>query len=217
MAVVAPWWWRVAAVPHSATMVLHCVLWRHALLLHRARRWGATAAWRCGARWVSTGWHCGLPCSSTRLTAHRVVPRLRSWHDGTNRHGTALSPCPTVACLAVLMPLPYRAGGLAIYSTQVALAIGIRIVYFDLSKLTWVFFSRKGASLSSVKKTLGWHLAKKTLKKFQIKIWKPKWIQIKKILTTKLYNFSRSTTFILLLSSFDKVKINLFTNFTSLL
>jgi len=52
-------------------------------------------------------------------------------------------------------------------------------------------------------------------RKFQIEFWSPKWIQIKKFSTTKLYNFSRSTIFILL-SSFDKVKINLFTKFTCL-
>ena len=38
-----------------------------------------------------------------------------------------------------------------------------------------------------------------------------------KFFTIKLYNFSKSTTFILIISSFDKAKINLFTDFTSLL
>ena len=39
---------------------------------------------------------------------------------------------------------------------------------------------------------------------------------MKKISTTKLYNFSRSTTFILIISLFDKVMATLLTKSTSL-
>jgi hypothetical protein len=39
---------------------------------------------------------------------------------------------------------------------------------------------------------------------------------MKKILTTKLYNSSRCIIFILVISSYDKVKINLFTKLTYL-
>ena len=51
---------------------------------------------------------------------------------------------------------------------------------------------------------------------FQSNFWGPKWIQMKKISTTKLYNFSRSTKFILVISSFDKTTITLFIKSTSL-
>ena len=51
---------------------------------------------------------------------------------------------------------------------------------------------------------------------FQSNFWGPKWIQIKNFLTTKLYNFSRSTKFILVISSFDKATITLFLKSTSL-
>jgi hypothetical protein len=46
---------------------------------------------------------------------------------------------------------------------------------------------------------------------FQTTFWCPKQIQIKKFSTTKFHNFSRSTNFILVISSFDKVIITLFT------
>ena len=39
---------------------------------------------------------------------------------------------------------------------------------------------------------------------------------MKKFSTTKLYNFSRSTSFILSISSFDKVKVTFFRKSTSL-
>ena len=45
-------------------------------------------------------------------------------------------------------------------------------------------------------------------------ILKQKLIQIRTKTTTKLYNFSRSTTFILVLSSFNKMIVTLFTKFT---
>ena len=51
---------------------------------------------------------------------------------------------------------------------------------------------------------------------FQINFWGPKQIQMKKFSTTKLYNFSRSTKFILIISSFDKATITLFIKSTSL-
>ena len=51
---------------------------------------------------------------------------------------------------------------------------------------------------------------------FQSNFWGPKWIQMKKFSTTKLHNFSRSTKFILVISSFDKAKITLLIKSTSL-
>ena len=52
---------------------------------------------------------------------------------------------------------------------------------------------------------------------FQSNFWGPKWIQMKNFSTTKLYNFSRSTKFILVISSFDKATITLFIKSTSLI
>jgi hypothetical protein len=59
----------------------------------------------------------------------------------------------------------------------------------------------------------------KTLGKaiFQTMFWCPKRLQIKKFLTTKFYNFSRSTNFILIISSFGKVIIMLLTKSISLM
>ena len=53
-------------------------------------------------------------------------------------------------------------------------------------------------------------------KKIQSTFWSSKLIQIKKFSTTKLYNSSRCTMFVLVFSSYNKVKINLFTNLTYL-
>ena len=53
-------------------------------------------------------------------------------------------------------------------------------------------------------------------RKFQSIFWSSKLIQMKKFSTTKLYNSSRCTMFVLVFSSYDKVKINLFTNLTYL-
>ena len=53
-------------------------------------------------------------------------------------------------------------------------------------------------------------------RKFQSTFWSSKLIQMKKFSTTKLYNSSRCTIFVLIFSSYDKVKINLFTNLTYL-
>ena len=53
-------------------------------------------------------------------------------------------------------------------------------------------------------------------RKFQSIFLSSKLIQIKKFSTTKLYNSSRCTMFVLVFSSYDKVKINLFTNLTYL-
>ena len=47
---------------------------------------------------------------------------------------------------------------------------------------------------------------------FQSTFWGPKWIQMKNFSTTKLYNFSRSTKFILVICSSDIVVVTLFTN-----
>ena len=58
-----------------------------------------------------------------------------------------------------------------------------------------------------------WALGKSV---FQSNFWGPKWIQMKNFSTTKLYNFSRSTKFILVISSFDKATITLFIKSTSL-
>ena len=52
---------------------------------------------------------------------------------------------------------------------------------------------------------------------FRSNFWGPKWIQMKNFSTTKLYNFSRSTKFILVISSFDKATITLFIKSTSLI
>ena len=52
---------------------------------------------------------------------------------------------------------------------------------------------------------------------FQSNFWGPKWIQMKNFSTTKLYNFSRSIKFILVISSFDKATIMLFIKSTSLI
>ena len=52
---------------------------------------------------------------------------------------------------------------------------------------------------------------------FQSNFWGPKWIQMKNFSTTKLYNFSRSTKFILVIYSFDKATITLFIKSTSLI
>lgn len=49
-----------------------------------------------------------------------------------------------------------------------------------------------------------------------ITFWSPKRIQMKKILTTKLYNLSRCTIFVIIIFSYDKVKLNLFINYTPL-
>ena len=55
-------------------------------------------------------------------------------------------------------------------------------------------------------------------KKRQIQtiFWNIKWIHMKKSWTWKLYNSSRCTTFILVISSFKKVIVMLFINFTYL-
>ena len=53
-------------------------------------------------------------------------------------------------------------------------------------------------------------------RKFQNTFWSSKLIQMKKFSTTKLYNSSRCTMFVLVFSSYDKVKVNLFTNLTYL-
>ena len=53
-------------------------------------------------------------------------------------------------------------------------------------------------------------------RKFQSIFWSSKLIQMKKFSTTKLYNSSRCTMFVLVFSSYDKVKVNLFTNLTYL-
>ena len=47
---------------------------------------------------------------------------------------------------------------------------------------------------------------------FQSNFWGPKWIQMKNFSSTKLYNFSRSTKFILVICSSDIVVVTLFTN-----
>ena len=52
---------------------------------------------------------------------------------------------------------------------------------------------------------------------FRSKFGGPKWIQMKNFSTTKLYNFSRSIKFILVISSFDKATITLFIKSTSLI
>jgi hypothetical protein len=77
--------------------------------------------------------------------------------------------------------------------------------------------------------TLGkffWHLAKKFFAecyfftlgkhKFQSTFWSSKLIQMKKVYNTNLYNFLRSTNFILVISSFDKLIVTLFTKSISL-
>ena len=70
-----------------------------------------------------------------------------------------------------------------------------------------------------------WHSAKKLFaecffytrqRKFQSTFWSNKLIQMKKFSTTKLYNSSRCIIFFLVFSSYDKVKVNLFTNLTYL-
>ena len=71
-----------------------------------------------------------------------------------------------------------------------------------------------------------WHSAKSLFaecyffytrqRKFQSTFWSSKLIQMKKFSTTKLYNSSRCTMFVLVFSSYDKVKVNLFTNLTYL-
>ena len=52
---------------------------------------------------------------------------------------------------------------------------------------------------------------------FQSTFWGPKWIEMKNFSTTKLYNFSRSTKFILFICSFGKATITLFIKSTSLI
>ena len=100
------------------------------------------------------------------------------------------------------------------------------------------FGTRQNASLPSVfflalgkdvfcRVPLFWHSAKRhfavciffALDKsvFQSNFWGPKWIQMKNFSTTKLYNFSRSIKFILVISSFDKATITLFIKSTSLI
>ena len=51
---------------------------------------------------------------------------------------------------------------------------------------------------------------------FQIIFWSSKLIQMKKFSTKKLYNSSKYTIFILFISSYDKIKVNLFTKFINL-
>jgi hypothetical protein len=51
---------------------------------------------------------------------------------------------------------------------------------------------------------------------FQNTFWGSKLTQMKKFSTTKLFNSSRCTMFILVICSFDKMKVNLFTNLTCL-
>ena len=117
-----------------------------------------------------------------------------------------------------------------------------RVFFFALGKdvCCWVpfFGTRKNASLPSAfflalgkdvfcRVTLFWHSAKRhfavciflALGKsvFQSNFWDPKWIQMKNFSTTKLYNFSSSTKFILVISSFDKATITLFIKSTSLI
>ena len=53
-------------------------------------------------------------------------------------------------------------------------------------------------------------------RKFQSTFWSSKLIQMKNFSTIKLYNSSRCTMFVLVFSSYDKVKVNLFTNLTYL-
>ena len=79
------------------------------------------------------------------------------------------------------------------------------------SRLCRVFFfnTRQRGSLPSV-------FFYTRQRKFQSIFWSSKLIQMKKFSTTKLYNSSRCTMFVLVFSSYDKVKINLFTNLTYL-
>jgi len=53
-------------------------------------------------------------------------------------------------------------------------------------------------------------------RQIQTTFWNTKWIHMKKSWTWKLYNSSRCTTFILVISSSEKVRVTLFTNFTFL-
>ena len=83
------------------------------------------------------------------------------------------------------------------------------------ASLPSVFFNtRQRGSLPSV---FFWHSAKSFFaecyfffdtrqKKFQSIFWSSKLIQMKKFSTTKLYNSSRCTIFVLVFSSYDKVK-----------
>ena len=79
------------------------------------------------------------------------------------------------------------------------------------------------ASLPSVFLALGIQDICRVLEKYtrrreiQSTFWSSKLIQIKKRSTAKLYNFSRCTTFILVISSFDKAIVTLFTKFISLI
>jgi hypothetical protein len=70
-----------------------------------------------------------------------------------------------------------------------------------------------------------WHSAKQSLSSvfflltldkeiFQNTFWGSKLTQIKRFWTTKLLNSSRCTMFILVICSFDKLNVNLFTNLT---
>ena len=84
-------------------------------------------------------------------------------------------------------------------------------VFFTLGKelLCRVFFFTLGKEL--ICRVLFFYTRQR---KFQSTFWSSKLIQIKKFSTTKLYNSSRCTMFVLIYSSYDKVKINLFTNLT---
>ena len=92
------------------------------------------------------------------------------------------------------------------------------------SRLCWVFFWHSAKRLFA--ECFFWHLAKSFFvecyffntrqRKFQSTFWSSKLIQMKKFSTIKLYNSSRCTMFVLVFSSYDKVKVKLFTNLTYL-
>ena len=124
-----------------------------------------------------------------------------------------------------------------IHSTKMALPSVFSELGKDVFCRVPFFGTRQNASLPSAlflalgkdvfcRVPLFWHSAKRhfavciffALDKlfFQSNFWDPKWIQMKNFSTTKLYNFSRSTKFILVISSFDKATITLFIKSISL-
>jgi hypothetical protein len=91
--------------------------------------------------------------------------------------------------------------------------ISLPSVFWHLAKSFFVecfiFDTRQRASLTNVFSTLG----KDNLK---ITFWSSKLIQMKKFSATNLYNSSRWTIYILVISSYDEIKVDLFIKTISL-
>ena len=72
---------------------------------------------------------------------------------------------------------------------------------YQVTVLIWSFFSFDKVCAIQIFKFKKWQVL--------TKFWNIKWFQLKKWWTLKMYNSSRSTTFILVISSYNKVIVNI--------